>query len=76
MGDKVSLKTMFLANSGGLSSKRIAGLFGWLVVLCILIASFILEKQIDDFADMVLIMSSSLLGLDTFKDIFQKKVNK
>ena len=74
--NKIPLKTIFLANSGGFSSKRIAGLLGWLVALGLLIASFIFQKQIDDFADMVLIMSASLLGLDTFKGIFSKSVNK
>jgi len=42
--NKIPLKTIFLANSGGFSSKRIAGLVGWLVALGLLIASFIFQK--------------------------------
>lgn len=69
---KAALKTMFFANSGGYSSKRVAGLLGWLVALGVFIAAFIFQKDVPGFGDMILVASTSLLGLDTFKGIFTK----
>lgn len=69
---KFDLRTMFLANSGGLSSKRILGVIGFLVCIGLLIFAFILEKEVPSFADMVLVASSSLIGVDSFKNIFSK----
>ncbi len=68
----IPLITMFMAGSGGLSSKRIAGLFGWLICLVLLCLGFYFEKPIDEFADYVLITSASLLGVDSLSGIFSK----
>ncbi len=73
---KIPLKTIFLSNSGGFSSKRIAGVLGWLVSLVIFVLGFALQKEIPEFGDLILIMSSSLLGLDSVANIFQKRINK
>ena len=70
--DKISWKSIFIARSGGFSSKRIAGILGWIVCLVIFIFAFILEKEIPTFADMVIVASSSLLGIDAFQGIFNK----
>jgi len=43
---RFDLRTIFLANSGGLSSKRILGVFGFLVCLILLVISFILEREV------------------------------
>jgi len=64
-----------LANSGGLSSKRILGVLGYIVCLGLLVASFILEKDVPDFSDMVLIASTSLIGVDSFRGIFSKNTS-
>ncbi len=72
--NKYNWRTIFLANSGGFSSKRLLGVLGFLVCLVLLILSFILEKDIPSFADMVLIASSSLVGVDAFRGIFSRNV--
>ncbi len=69
---KMSWKTIFLAHSGGFSSKRVCGVIGWLVCIILLIAGFILEKPISEFADYVLITSASLLGVDSLTGVFSK----
>jgi hypothetical protein len=47
-----------------------------LICLGILIAGFITEKPIPDFAELIYVTSASLLGLDNVTDIFKKTVNK
>ena len=73
---KVPLNTLFLANSGGFSSKRVAGLFGWLVCLIVFILSYVSGKPVPDFGDIIIITSTSLLGVSSLENIFQKRVNK
>lgn len=72
----VPLVSMFLANSGGLSSKRICGILGWMVCLILFTWAFIANKQVPEFGDLVVIMSSSLLGIDSVTQVFQKRINK
>ena len=74
--DKMSWKTIFQANSGGFSSKRVFGALGMIICLGLLIASFVLERSIPNFAELVYVTSASLLGLDNVTDIFKTKVNK
>lgn len=74
--DKISWKSIFQAHSGGFSSKRVFGALGMLICLGILIAGFITEKPIPDFAELIYVTSASLLGLDNVTDIFKKTVNK
>ena len=69
---KSNWKTIFFANSGGFSSKRVCGVVGWLCCLIILGVSFIYDKQVNEFADYVLITSASLLGVDSLTGIFTK----
>ena len=73
--DKFSWRTTFQAHSGGFSSKRIFGALGMTVCLILLIAGFILNKEIPDFAELVYVTSASLMGLDNVTDIFKKNVN-
>ena len=73
--DKFNWKTIFQANSGGFSSKRVIGSLGMTICLILLVESFIMEKPIPDFAELVYITSASLLGLDNVTDIFKKNVN-
>ena len=76
MNTKISWKSIFQAHSGGFSSKRVFGALGMMVCLGLLVAGFITEKPIPDFAELIYITSSSLLGLDNVTDIFKKTVNK
>ena len=69
-------RTIFLKDSGGISSKRVMGILGWLVVLGILIAGFICEKEIPQFAEMISVISASLLGLDSITSIWTKNINQ
>lgn len=68
-------RTIFLKNSGGISSKRVMGILGWLCSLGILIAGFITAKEIPSFSELIAITSASLLGLDAVTSIWQKKIN-
>jgi hypothetical protein len=47
-----------------------------LICLILLVAAFILDKEVPDFAELVYITSASLMGLDNVTDIFKKTVNK
>ncbi len=76
MSTKISWKSIFQAHSGGFSSKRVFGALGMLICLGLLIAGFITEKPIPDFAELIYVTSASLLGLDNVTDIFKKTVNK
>lgn len=73
--NRIGWKSVFLAHSGGFSSKRVFGSIGMLICLILLVVSFILEKPIPDFAELVYVTSASLLGLDNVTDIFRKNVN-
>ena len=74
--DKFSWKTIFQAHSGGFSSKRVFGALGMIICLGLLIASFVMERPIPDFAELVYITSASLLGLDNVTDIFKKSLTE
>ena len=74
--NKFDWRTIFVKNSGGISSKRVMGILGWLVVLIILIFGFILDKNIPEFAEMIAITSASLLGIDCVTSIWSKSVNQ
>jgi len=76
MSTKISWKSIFQAHSGGFSSKRVFGALGMMICLGLLIAGFITEKPIPDFAELIYVTSASLLGLDNVTDIFKKTVNK
>jgi len=67
---------MFFANSGGYSSKRILGVLGFVTCCIIFILAFSLNKEIPEFADILLITSASLCGVDSVANIFTKSVNK
>ena len=74
--DKFNWRTIFQANSGGFSSKRVFGALGMLICLVLLIASFVMERPIPDFAELVYVTSASLLGLDNVTKKKKKNVNK
>ena len=71
----ISWKTIFQAHSGGFSSKRVFGALGMIICLGLLIASFVINKPVPDFAELVYVTSASLLGLDNVTDIFKKSIN-
>lgn len=69
-------RTIFLQNSGGISSKRVCGVFGWMVCLGLLIAAYVAEKEIPGYAEMIAAISAALLGVDSITGIWQKTIQK
>ena len=68
--------TLFLKNSGGLSSKRLLAIVGFFTCIILLIAAFITGKEVPDFADIVLISCLSLYGVEIIPNIWSKNINK
>ena len=68
-------RTIFLKNSGGLSSKRLCGILGWFVCLSILIAGYVSTKEIPQYAELIAVTSAGLLGIDSVTSIWSKSVS-
>lgn len=73
--DKISWKTIFMAKSGGFSSKRICGIVGFFVCIGIFIAAFIMNREVPTFGDMIIVTSASLIGVDAFRGIFSRQTS-
>lgn len=73
---KFDLRTIFLKNSGGLSSKRILAVIGILVCIGVFIAAFITEKEVPEFGEFLLICCVSLYGVEIIPNIWSKTINK
>ena len=69
-------RTIFLRNSGGISSKRVIALLGVFICFGLLIASFITSKGIPEFAEIVFIGCLSLYGVDVIPSFWSKTINK
>lgn len=69
-------KTIFLRDSGGLSSKRILGIIGFLVCTIIYIIAFFTGIEIPEFGELLVTISASLVGLDSITGIWNKAVTK
>lgn len=69
-------RTIFLKNSGGFSSKRILSIIGFLTCVGLLIAAFILDKEVPEFAETMLICCISLYGVDAIPNFWTKSINK
>lgn len=67
-----NIKTMFLANSGGLSSKRVCGVLGWIVCLGIAIYCTITVVQAPLILETILWCCMGLLGIDSITGIWKK----
>lgn len=65
-------QSIFMARSGGYSSKRICGFIGFFICVGLLVAAFIMDKEVPTFADMVIISSASLIGVDAFRGIISR----
>lgn len=66
-------KQIFTASSGRMSSKRVCGVLGFLVVIGILIYCTILVIQAPSITTEFMIGCMGLLGLDSVTDIWKKK---
>lgn len=69
-------RTLFLKNSGGISSKRVLSIIGILSCVGIFIASFITGKPVPEFGDVLLVGCISLYGVDVIPNFYTKTVNK
>lgn len=69
-------RTIFLKNSGGISSKRVIALVGVSICFGLLIAAFITQKDIPDFAEIIFIGCLSLYGVDIIPNFWTKSINK
>ena len=65
---KISLITIFQKNSGGLSSKRVCGFLGWIVIMFCCIWCVIKGTDAPDFITDLIIGCASLLGVDSIGD--------
>ena len=69
---KKFITSMLSAEKGSISSKRVCGVIGWIVVLFIYIYSVVTSKTIpSDILDLI-IACCALLGLDSITSIWQK----
>lgn len=69
-------RTIFYKDSGGYSSKRVLGILGFVLCCAIFVLAFFMEKDIPDFAEMLLVTSASLCGVDSITSIWSKSVSK
>lgn len=67
-----SLRSIFQANSGDLSSKRVCGVAGFLVVLGIAIACTIVGTQAPLIVTDITYATVALLGVDSITNIWKK----
>ena len=65
-------KSIFLAQQGSISSKRICGVIGWFVCLGILIYCTIAVIQAPVMIDTIIISSTALLGVDSITNIWKR----
>ena len=64
----IPLITIFQKNSGGLSSKRVCGFLGWIVIMFCCIWCVIKGTDAPDFITELIIGCASLLGVDSIGD--------
>lgn len=65
-------KSIFLAQQGSISSKRICGVLGWFVCLGVLVYCTIMVIQAPVMIDTIIISSTALLGVDSITNIWKK----
>lgn len=70
---KIPFKTMFQANSGGYSSKRIFGALGFMSVILIAFYCTITGNQSPSITVDIIYASMALLGVDSITSIWKNK---
>lgn len=66
-------KSIFTTQKGSISSKRVCGVLGFLVCLFVLVWCTIKVIEAPNFADIILICCSGLLGVDAVMKPWVKK---
>lgn len=69
-------RSIFLKNSGGISSKRIIAVMGCFICFGLLIAAFVLSKEVPEFGEVVFIGCISLYGVEAIPNFWTKTINK
>ena len=64
--------SIFMKNSGGLSSKRILSVIGILSCIGVFIAAFITSKQVPEYGDILLLSCISLYGVEVIPSFLKK----
>lgn len=69
-------RSIFLKNSGGISSKRIIAVIGCFICFGLLIAAFIFNKDVPEFGEVIFIGCISLYGVEVIPNFWSKTINK
>lgn len=69
-------RTIFVKNSGGLSSKRILSVIGILTCVVIFVLAYIQEKSVPEFGEVIFVGCVSLYGIDKVPNFWTKSINK
>lgn len=75
----MSLKTFIwdtISEGKNPSSKRLAGIIGWLVSVFVMIYCTLQSVEAPEMVDIFIICTVTLLGVDSVVNIFKKTVNK
>lgn len=67
------IKSIFLAEKGSVSSKRVMGVLAWLVVLVCYVVCAYKEQQLPDCTDFIVTTASAMLGIDSVAKMFGGK---
>lgn len=70
------LHSLFSAEKGSISSKRVCGFIGWLCCAAVLVMCTVWDRQAPDMVTTVIYASTVLLGVDTVTDIWKKDTEK
>lgn len=70
------LRSLFSAEKGSISSKRVCGFIGWLCCAAVLVMCTVWDRQAPDMVTTVIYASTVLLGVDTVTDIWKKDTEK
>lgn len=69
---KALLREMISASSGYVSSKRVCGVLGWVVILAMYVYCGVTTKPAPEFTDFLIGAIVTLLGVDSVTKIFKK----
>lgn len=69
---KETIKSILSNNKDSISSKRVCGIIGWLVVISISIYCTYTSSEAPEITDTITIASTTLLGVDSITNVFRK----
>lgn len=72
MSIKEFFQQMLSAASGRISSKRVCGVIGWIILLATYITCAVQAQEVPSITDSFLIAIVALLGVDSVANIFKK----